>query len=218
MCNMSDPRIESDSSIDLDREPPRRKRNRNLLIAGVVVAVVSVVVLGLYLNRDEPAGRAESGPELVDDPPPTGRYAIRAAHSKLCLGLGPEIKDGEVNEDKEVFVQQDCDKRFPPTGLRSQGNGLYRMTVHHPEIGSGCGRVDGSDEDGPGEYLVTPQTCADDDRQFYLLERDEDTYLIRMSTDADQCLGILEGSRKPGAQVVTGPCGKPAQKWYVEKP
>lgn len=223
MCTMTAPPSDPVPSIDLDREPPppKRSRARTVVFAAVGVAVAAAVVAGLYLSRDAvPPESSEPEPshgELAADPPATGEYAIRAVHSGLCLGTGPELKNGKAR-DKEVFTQQDCGKRAPSTGLTKLENGLYRINVHHPQRGPGCGQLDGETSEGPGEWLMTPQTCADHDRQYFLLERDGDAYLIRTNPDTGQCLGILEGSKSPGAQVVTGACGKPAQKWYVEKP
>lgn len=217
MCTMSEPRFEPASNIDLDRDsaPGKRNRKRTLVIALLAVLVVSLAGLGLYLTQGSPESeQPKDKPVLAQDPPPTGKYAIRAAHSKLCLGVGPEIKDGEVNKHKEVFVQQKCEDRFPPTGLRAQGNGLYRIGVDHPDQGPGCGKVDGV----TAGNLVQPTKCAKVDEQFFLFERTGDTYVIRLSADPEVCLGIIDGSRKPGAQVLTEACGSPGQKWYVEKP
>ncbi|HZE40958.1 MAG TPA: hypothetical protein VE172_19335 [Stackebrandtia sp.] len=201
-----------DSLIDLSRpepERPHRSPQRWLLVVGAIVAAIGVAIaVAAFVTPDQRGDK----PAAVPDPPPSGRYYIKAVHSGLCLGIGPEIKNDRPTP-KRVLVQDKCSKAKPVMGLTND-NGVYRINAYDPAQGTDCIRADKADAHG---YVLTPSPCADDPRQMFFLEKTSGEYQVSFSSQQDVCVGIMNGADAPGTQALTGPCGDSGQRFTLEK-
>jgi hypothetical protein len=138
-------------------------------------------------------------------PPQTlaGRYLIHAGHTGMCLGLGPELFR---NTGRTVMGQHPCGSGLPQLSLEPVTATSYRLLVTDAG-GTGCADVDyaGTTEG----LLLAPQTCNDKADQRFTFEPVTSPvpgYRLRSLAGSRYCIGVLEGRRQSGVQIMQDTC------------
>jgi hypothetical protein len=145
-----------------------------------------------------------------------GRYQIHAAHTGLCWGLGPELfKD----TGRTVLGQHQCGSGLPQFTIESVGTDVYRIVVTDADA-TGCADVDyaGTTEG----LLMAAQSCADgkSDQRFTFepVSTPVAGYRLRSVAGSRFCIGVLEGKRQNGVQLIQNVCdGGPHQVFTLER-
>lgn len=134
-----------------------------------------------------------------------GVYAIRPAHTSLCIGEGPELYKPS---QRTVLGQQSCEQAGPPTILERVSGSTYRIKLDHPTYGIGCATVDG-EAAGDG-FLLAGANCGASrkDQQFTLepVTTPAIGHRVRSVAGSGFCIGVYRGSRDVGAQLIQTRC------------
>ena len=152
-----------------------------------------------------------AGPQPLRD----GRYRIKLAHTGLCVGEGEERFTGS---GRLVLGQYGCASASPPTRLvRVPGAATYRIELSAPVDGTGCATVDYG---GSGvSLLLARRECGPDrpDQQFILepVTTPAVGYRLRSKAGELYCVGVLDGSRSVGVQLIQDPCRNDAAQVFT---
>lgn len=187
----------------------RWSRSRPVRAAVIVAVAALVIAVVVGVRGSLPGGTTTAGaPTETSSPSPTtdlrtGGYLITALHSGQCLGEGPEIG----NEGRTVIVQNDCDIASPPTGLEALDGELFRITLDHPVAGPGCVTIDAAQAD----VLFHGYHCEKDAQQLFSIVPLEEGFALRLASEPELCLGIMNADTAKGTQAISAPCGSPGQ-------
>ncbi|WP_345514585.1 RICIN domain-containing protein, partial [Phytohabitans houttuyneae] len=195
--------------------PPRSRRTAVLVVVVAAVAVTLAASTWLVVRgaRQPAAPPAPSPPAAALAAGPVRIHPARAP--ELCLTEGVD-RSGRYGSP--VAAQRPCAEAEPPvTRVEPVRDGLYFITWAHPQLGVGCLTVLLS---GPGRGLLEPWDDCQPSRPiqlFHIEPSAPDRYRIR-SAQGDLCLGIREGARDPGAEVVHAACTGAADQEYLIEP
>jgi hypothetical protein len=106
---------------------PRRMPRAKVLVVALALAVLGATVAWVVQS---PGGDAKD-PGGVPAAPAPGERTLRAAHSGLCLGERPAVREGKV-------YQRPCEDRLPQYSLVRTGELDWRVASFHPEFKEGC--------------------------------------------------------------------------------
>jgi hypothetical protein len=141
-----------------------------------------------------------------------GRYFIHAAHTGMCVGLGPELFK---NTGRTVMGQHPCGSAIPQLSLEPAANNSYRLLV----ADSGCADIDyaGTTEG----LLLAPQPCNDKPDQRFTFEPVTSPvagYRLRSVAGSQFCIGVLEAKRQSGVQIMQDTCTGGAHEVFTLEP
>ena len=130
----------------------------------------------------------------------------------MCVGLGPELfKD----TGRTVLGQHPCGSALPQFSLEPATAGTYRILVTDAD-GTGCADVDyaGTTEG----LLLAAQTCNDKADQRFTFEPVTTPvagYRLRSVAGSRFCIGVLEGRRQSGVQIMQDTCNGGAHEVFT---
>lgn len=205
--------------------PPAARVRPVRLLVGAVVAVAAVTAVVAVVafqsgGTDREAGARGTAPApapvtTTAAAPVTfdGRYAIRLAHTGMCVGEGPELFK---ETGRTVLGQHPCATASPPTILEP-ADAAYRIKLDHPVDGIGCATIDyGGTEEG---LLMAGAACeAGRADQTFTLEPvtlPVAGYRLRSVPGRRFCIGAFEASRQDGAQLMQTTCGDGADQVFT---
>ncbi|WP_203897157.1 RICIN domain-containing protein [Virgisporangium aliadipatigenens] len=141
-----------------------------------------------------------------------GRYLIRPAHTGLCIGEGPELFK---NTGRTVLGQHACANVTPATRLEPTGTNVYRILLE----GSGVGPCASVDYDGTYDgLLLAGRACNNQPNQRFTLEPVSAPavgYRLRSVSGPQYCIGVLEGKKQDGVQIMQANCSGGAGEVYT---